>query len=85
MADDFIELRAQRCIGGCNRFIEALAEQGFSVSTRVKHRIISQAGNDVGIEILDEPGKCLSGWVSCNYPINYRFVQQGARVRAYIV
>ncbi|MBM3247304.1 hypothetical protein FJZ17_02070 [Candidatus Pacearchaeota archaeon] len=88
MADEvieFIEVKGQRCVGGCSRLIKACAGQGFCVSTRIKHRIISQEGNDAGIEVLDESGKCPEGWISYNHSVNYRFVQQGSMVRAYIV
>lgn len=88
MADEvmnFVELKFQRCAGGCSRFIGACVGQSFCVNSRTKHRIISQAGDDIGIEVLDERGKCPDGWASYNHFVNYRFVQQGSRVRAYVV
>jgi len=88
MADgvmEFIEVKGRRCVDGCSRVIDACAGQGFCVFPRVKHRIVSQKGNDAGIEVLDESGKCPDGWISCNHSVNYRFFQQGSMVRAYIV
>jgi hypothetical protein len=86
MADTgVIEVSRQKCVGGCTRFISAGLDSCFSIRARTKHRIVSSAGNDIGIDVLDDPGKCPSGWDSLNHVVTYRFVGQGSKVRAYVV